>query len=513
MVYAIPKSDILFGAIMKRTTKRLLEQAYRRVRRIRRLAAASLAAAFALAAAGVQAEPLTSLSLTLDGGAVLTFEEGAVSVPEARDRQASRQISIGFRRIAAEPGAAGAPVFLLAGGPGGSYSERLDEGGDRQAASMTVIDMYRRVGDVVLVDLRGVNLSTPQTLCNGAPNKWRRLGSEDDYYDLIETTGRACREKLLSEGFDLAGYTVTAAAADIIAVADALGYDKINLAGTSFGSHWGLTIAKYYPERVARMVLTGIEGFDHTIDDPAGVLAAVEKISEAARSVWNEAHDAEGPVEALRLLAARVERGERKGFGLRRYEIADAMVWGRNYALSSRDGMYEWPRAVADMLDGKVRYHKAVRWFMARNIGRGWDAAAVGMFDCASWITPRRLAELRAQAELLVTNNVDYYEALCAGWAIDPLPDGFREDFRSEVPALFIHGDADVSTPLGNALETIKQFPNGHLTIVEGGSHAVLTETLQAHPILEEQIIDWLSGGAPPPAQLTLPPIEFRNLR
>ena len=478
-----------------------------------RSVAARACVAFGVAIAPIAAHALTPISITLEDGAVLELEEGAVSVPEARGRDGARQISIGFRRIAKAPGAAGAPVFLLAGGPGGSFNERLDEGGERQAASVAVINMYRRVGDVVLVDLRGVNLSTPQTLCDGAPNKWRRIGSEDSYYDLIESTGRACREKLLSEGFDLAGYAVAEAAADIIAVADALGYDRINLAGTSFGSHWGLTAAKYYPERVSRMVLTGIEGFDHTIDDPAGVLAAVEKISAAARPVWDKVHDVEGPVEALRALAGRIERAERKAFGLRRYEVADAMVWGRNYSLSSRAGMYEWPRAVAGMLDGKVRYHKVVRWFTARNIGRGWDAAAVGMFDCASWISPQRLAQLQAGESLFVTDNLKYYEALCAGWDIKPLPDSFREDFRSDVPALFIHGDMDVSTPLVNALETIEQFPDGQLTIVEGGSHAVLTETLRAYPILEEQIIDWLGGGAPPPARMSLPPIEFREFR
>ncbi|MEM8985703.1 MAG: alpha/beta hydrolase [Pseudomonadota bacterium] len=470
------------------------------------------AALLSFGAGSAGAVDLDAGGVVLDTGVDLAYEQGAISVPEVREKEGSRQISVGFWRIAKAEGASGDPVFLLAGGPGGSYPERIEEGGYRQKRYMRVINMYRRVGDVVLVDLRGVNLSTPNTVCNGAPNKWRRANSEEAFYDIMSDAGRACREKLISEGFDLSGYVVTEAAADVIAVADALGYDKINVAGTSFGSHWGVTLAKYYSDRISHILLTGLEGLDHTVDDRASVALAIKKISEAARPTWNGAYGHEGPAEALVALAERADRSPKEAFGLRRYEIAETSTSGRVYGLSGRGGMYEWPAAVHDYMDGKVGFFRLMRWFMARTVSKGWDAAAVGMFDCASWISPERRARFEAQDWALAPDNLKYHDALCAGWGVEPLPDDFRADFQSDVPALFIHGTLDVSTPLANAEETIKLFPNGTLTIVEGGSHGVLTESLNEFEGLEDRIVDWFYGGTPPSQRLSLPPVSFKPI-
>ena len=87
-----------------------------------------------------------------------------------------------------------------------------------------------------------------------------------------------------AEGVNLAGYNVIEAAADVRAVAQALGYEKIILWGGSFGSHWSMAVMRYEPDIVARAVLTGLEGPDHTYDSPSGVLAAIRSIAEEAES-------------------------------------------------------------------------------------------------------------------------------------------------------------------------------------------------------------------------------------
>ena len=472
---------------------------------------AALASVMALGAMATELD-LETITIPLDGGDTLTAEEGFLSVPEQRAKADSRSIQIGFRRIAKVEGAGGAPVFLLAGGPGGSFNERLGEGGYRQDRTMRLINMYRQVGDVVLVDLRGVNLSTPNTLCDGPRNKWRRAMNEEAMYAIFKASGADCRAKLIEEGFDISGYTVLAAAQDVIDVADALGYGQINVTGTSFGSHWGVTLAKYHGERIDNLLLTGLEGLDHTIDDPEQVGKAVRLISATAKEAWGGAHGVEGPAEAMEALAQRAAEDPKSAFGLRPYEIYEAATNSDGYGLSGRGGWPGWPAKVDDFMNGKVRYFKMVRWWMSRFVGKGWDAAAVGMLDCASWITPEREAKLAALPQQLAPDNLKYYSALCEGWDVPQLSDDFRADFTSPIRTLFIHGDMDISTPLSNAEETIKLFPNGQLTVVSNGSHGVLIEILSNDEAMEGVIVDWFKGGDFLPAQIALPPVTFEPL-
>jgi pimeloyl-ACP methyl ester carboxylesterase len=233
--------------------------------------------------------PWTPVTIPLETGVALTGESGHVAVPERRDSAASREIDIGFRRFPSTAARPGEPVFMLAGGPGGSYNEQLDEGGQRQRDAARLIDIFRQTGDVVLVDLRGVYLSAPNTLCDGPKRKLRYVSRADQYAELFEDAGSACRQKLLDEGFDLAGYNVLEAAADVLAVADALGYSRVQLYGASFGSHWALALAKEHPDRVSAMVLEGVEGLDHTVDDPEVVHGAVSRIAKAAVAAWGDA--------------------------------------------------------------------------------------------------------------------------------------------------------------------------------------------------------------------------------
>lgn len=445
-------------------------------------------------------------TIDTDDGLTLTGEEGAISVTENKGRDESRNISIGFRRFRGADGASGAPVFLLAGGPGGSYNERLDEGGARQAHSVTLINLFRRVGDVVLVDLRGVNLSTPNTLCEGAADKTKSIAALDDFLAIQRSIGERCRAKLAEEGFNIEAYTVVSAADDVVSVAETLGYDKISLYGRSFGSHWALTLAKYHGDRIDRMVLEGIEGLDDTYDDPAAALTAAERIAAEAAPTWNNQHGFDTPLEALRNLS---ETADKDTAELTPFEVHRAVKFGPGYSLGTRDGMAGWARGVHALLAGEIGPVVAQRQAIAARLGLGWDAAAEGMFDCASGISDARRAKLSSFEGFDISGDIAGYDAYCAGWRIAPLPNEFRADFRSDIPVLMFAGSFDVMTPSTNAERAILQFSNGTLIGIMGGSHDALSEALAVDPSLGDKIINWMGGGAPPASLIMLPPLPF----
>ena len=90
-----------------------------------------------------------------------------------------------------------------------------------------------------------------------------------------------CRDRWQSRGVDLAAYNTVESAADVNDLRLALGYSKITLIGGSYGSHLALQFMRQFPDAVDRAVIFGVEGPDHTWDDPAGALHTLQRIAAA----------------------------------------------------------------------------------------------------------------------------------------------------------------------------------------------------------------------------------------
>ncbi|MEO0424613.1 MAG: alpha/beta hydrolase [Pseudomonadota bacterium] len=454
---------------------------------------------------------LQARTIETSAGERFEFAHAKLEVPEVRAKPNSRALSIGFAVIPKRPDAGDVPVFLVAGGPGSSYIKRIEE-----PWLQDMIALLRRVGDVVLVDLRGIHSSTPNFRLGGVERKFRVIGDRERFDTLLHDAGAAGREKLLRDGFDLDGYVVTEAAADIIAVADTLGYEKIHMQGTSFGSHLTFTTVREYPHRVDRFLVSGLEGYDHTFDDGREVLKALQLIAGETHEVWAGAHDASDPLAALQALAARAAEDPKDAFGLREHEVLSVFtsgeLFGFDYRLSNRQHMAGWPAAVDQLLKGKRTWRA---WWVRRlagfAVGRFPAEAAVGLFDCSSAISRSRRLELEASAPPHFPDDLRQMDALCRGWSVAPLPADFQAGTRSDVPGLFVHGTYDVSTPYANATQMLAQFPNASLVTVVGGSHAALTEAIGNDAAFGPALVAWFNGGAAP-GEVRLAPLRFDPL-
>lgn len=141
------------------------------------------------------------------------------------------------------------PMFFFAGGPGQSAI-----GIAPQVAAMLARFSNRR--DIVLVDQRGSGRSAP-LLCD-ADDPARPLAEQ---FDLARQRERllACVARLqtLPHG-DLRFYTTTIAMTDADAVRAALGAERINLVGASYGTRAVLEYQRQFPQRVRRAVIDGV---------------------------------------------------------------------------------------------------------------------------------------------------------------------------------------------------------------------------------------------------------------
>jgi pimeloyl-ACP methyl ester carboxylesterase len=173
---------------------------------------------------------------------------GQVTVPEDRAIKNGRQIALSLvvlpsRSLAGKSD----PVFGLAGGPGIAAT--------RLAVSYPrLYDMLQNDHDIVLVDQRGTGDSHP-LFCGPADLSTVPGKALDEPLD--DTALLQCRDRLTKDA-DLKQYTTAAAADDLDAVRQALGYGKINLLGVSYGTRVGLEYLRRYGPQVRAIALSGV---------------------------------------------------------------------------------------------------------------------------------------------------------------------------------------------------------------------------------------------------------------
>jgi pimeloyl-ACP methyl ester carboxylesterase len=141
------------------------------------------------------------------------------------------------------------PVFFFAGGPGQSAIEIAAQVG-------SMLGRFTNRRDIVLIDQRGVGKSAP-LVCD-ADDPARPLAEQFDLERQRAQQAR-CFDKLKALPYgDLRFFTTAIAMADAEAVRVALGAEKINLVGGSYGTRAALEYQRQFPQQVRRAVIDGV---------------------------------------------------------------------------------------------------------------------------------------------------------------------------------------------------------------------------------------------------------------
>ena len=141
------------------------------------------------------------------------------------------------------------PVFLFAGGPGQAAADLARE-------ALMILGGLNTRRDIVLIDQRGTGKSNGLGCKFGDPNTPEMIDPvKRELFNrklVVE-----CRDKLAARA-DLTLYTTTIAMADVDEVRLALGYDRINLWGGSYGTRAALEYLRRYPGQVRSVVIDGV---------------------------------------------------------------------------------------------------------------------------------------------------------------------------------------------------------------------------------------------------------------
>ena len=465
---------------------------------------------------------LTAMSTELGDGSSYEFERGRLLVPQNRENPAGPVFELEFYRFPALEGAdpSTPPIFHLNGGPGWTGM-----GNRPQQASFLEAQIFPRArhADLVFVGQRGIGSSGPNTACRGTPA--HRPGDpfdRDERMALLVEAARACREHWEAEGVDLTGITVIEAANDVRDVAAALGYEQIQIHGGSFGSHWGMTVIRHHPDLVARALLNGMEGPDHTYDMPGWILMALERMAaDAEASGVFDGRLPEGGIlggfrrviaeaEAGPILMQSVRAGGRDTIALEVSADEIRGLWGGYTSQQGGHRVRGWASDMIRLAEGD--YTDASSAVLRNRFGTGGlPTAAFFMLDCGSGISGIRLEQLLSDPGAAVVGHLGrFYEALCPVWDAD-LGEGFRRNFYTDVPTVIVHGDWDLSTPLENALELRPYFRNHRFVLVERGTHGALGEALRHSAELRDALDAFMATGdmSGLPDTVTLPPVDW----
>jgi pimeloyl-ACP methyl ester carboxylesterase len=391
---------------------------------------------------------------------------GSYEVFENRQTHAGRRIALNLMIIPAKADAPDPdPLFALAGGPGQSATEAFP-----LAAYVRAISDRR---DVVLVDQRGTGKSNLLDCALLSLDKPQEVLGEPYSLERI----RACRADSDRKA-DTTQYTTSIAADDLDEVREALGYDRINVLGGSYGTKAALVYLRRHGEHVRTLTLEAIAPPDFLIPLPfaKGVQAAVEGVialceaDGACRAAYPELR------QQYRAIVARLA-GTAAEFDVRNQHVTlskEMFVSKLRSVLYVPQFVSVFPLIVQRAYAGDWSAYAAVVMQLATlldgAVARGASFAAICAEDVPA-ITPALVRSATAGTDL-GDSQARRYEEYCKAWGTaGSVPKDYYEPVRSKVPALLISGALDPGTPPAFAQAAAKVLPNGRLVTIKEGTH------------------------------------------
>ncbi len=407
---------------------------------------------------------------------------GTLDVPEDPGKPEGRKIALRVAVLPSEnPSSRPDPVFVLAGGPGQSITEVYP----RIAAAF---DRLHRERDIVLVDQRGTGgsglLSCP------------KIGRADRDVELLPAeAGRVAGQCARSLQADLTRYGTGDFVRDLDAVRAALGYDKLNLVGFSYGTRAALAYARAHPDRARTLVLDGVAPFqmivgaDFDVDSEAALRRLFARCTDepACRERYPDLE------KDFRDLVARLDAKPEKVRARHPVtgEPVDLTVDGDALRQVTLAFLYApettalLPPLIRQARQGDLAPLAAQGILAVTDIQAGMSRPLQLSVLCSEDVPLFADPAPGAAPTFLGNGAREAFRGLCAEWPRAPLDPAFHESPRMEVPALLLSGEADPVTPPRWADLAAASLPASRRITVPGQGHGVFARGCMPRVVAE----------------------------
>jgi pimeloyl-ACP methyl ester carboxylesterase len=406
---------------------------------------------------------------------------------EDRQRREGRRLKLKVavaRALAAQP--APDPLFILAGGPGQSATAVAGK-------VLPALERVRRTRDVVFVDQRGTGGSNPLD-CGRPPEEATfedRLRTDLDVEEL-----KAC---LARYDADVRHYGTTAAMEDLDAVREALGYERVNLYGGSYGTRAALEYARRHPGRLRAMVLDGVA--------PMSLYLPLSLAKDAQRALEQLFADCAADArcaaaypklpERFAALLARLDAGPVRA------RVPDPLTGRPQEAEVSRELFTASLRALLYVPDAStlvpLLVDRAAAGDFAPLLASGGqvraDGMAMGLFlsvmcaEDAPFLTAADVAR-EAEGTWLGAGMGQRMLQACEVWPRGEVREDFRQPVRSDVPTLLLSGALDPVTPPSHAEAAAATLTRALHVTVPGTGHGTV-----GVPCARDLMVSFLEKG------------------
>ena len=454
-------------------------------------------------------EPFT---IPLDGTNVVG-ELGRLVVRENRSNPKTNLIELAFVRLKSTAEKPGYPVVYLDGGPGSSAINIA-----RVPDYMRAFQKLRETGDVILLDQRGLGRSRPNL---------SRLSTESlplDVFANNDVALRAYKDRTVaaatyfrSQGVDIQAYNTIESAHDVDDLRKALGVEKLNLVGFSYGTHLGLACIRYHGANLNRVVLIGTEGPDHTNKLPSTSDVSLNRLAKLAAA----APELEGKVpDLVGMLKEVMARFEKEPATV---QVTDQRTKKPVDLKIGKSGLqFLIMRDLGDTNDLPIfpvwfyTMHQGDYSILSRFAERRYNQFGAGIslmtvvMDASSGTTKARTAKINEEAKTaLLGHMVNFpFPGIDEAVGNPDLGDQYRSPIKTSVPTLFISGTLDNNTPPFQADEVRRTFRNSTHLVIDNAGH----ESMVVDARVQQAIVDYLSGGDVSKTKIALPPLKFNEL-
>ncbi|GAB2607435.1 alpha/beta hydrolase [Spirosoma areae] len=437
--------------------------------------------------------PFQTVAFKTYTGDTITYELGWLAVPENRLKNPTNTIELAVVRLKAKNARSDFPVVFLAGGPGQSGINYLNE-----EYFQRLVFPLQQTHDVILLDQRGCGQSRPSLLyaLPEADNREIFL-SNKRMLALGKEAIQAGTAEFKAKGIDIAGYTTLQNAHDLRDLCGALGTKKLNLLGVSYGTHLALVTARAYPALIERMALIGTSGVNHMHHLPATYDEQLRKIAQLAAqdSLVNKA--VPDMISLLRRVLQQLDRQpiqvqieDKRAkqvisipvgkFGLQTILRLDA---GDSYDFVSFPAMLYG----IDQGDYALLQEYIEKRYNQFNGGYG---SGISVMRQASGATQERYQQIAREGKTALLNNAMNTPDIYSQWPGIDLGDEYRQPIKSGVNTLFISGTLDSNTPASNVEELKEGFPNSLHVLAQYAGH----EDMLPNEAVQKMVIDFFNG-------------------
>ncbi|HXN71707.1 MAG TPA: alpha/beta fold hydrolase [Candidatus Acidoferrales bacterium] len=414
---------------------------------------------------------------------------GKYEVYENRKSQTGRKIALNIMVLPAlSEKPAPDPWVAIAGGPGQSSVEAYPLAG--------YTTKIRQQRDVVLIDQRGTGKSNPLPCQLRDPKVAQEMIGES----MVPEKVRACRAEL-EKNADLALYTTSIAADDLDEVRQAMGYDKINIFGGSYGTRAGLVYLRMHGDHVRTIALEGVAPPEYLIPlaFPKTTQHSIDQL--IARCAADAACNKDFPdlkkefqaiVDKLEKSPAHFDVNNPSG-GTQPVTLTRGM-----FVAALRPLLYipqivsEFPymihRAYQDDWSIYGSVVLVVRNAIDKQIDRGMFLSVICAEDVPA--TTEEMIRRETAGTYLGDFQVRLFRQACREWVQGSIPKDYHAPVRSAVPALLISGALDPATPPEASAEAAKDLSNSRVVIVKEGTHGT------GSPCIDGLLSDFVAQGS-----------------